>query len=216
MAVNMRRYRVELVCESGAYEPEEVTLRTSTDVANLLRPIFAGADREKFVVALLDAKHRAIGINVVSVGSLTASIVAGREVFKAAIAGNSVDLGVSGSKEKRPALDKLMADATAYAGEPIDFVQDHLGHRNIESSFTLACRIGDGARRSAGSSGPGRSHCRVSSNGSFLLILEVHPYVLFSPFSGSSPEASMPPAGTAQCRAADRSLSNEQYSTIAA
>jgi DNA repair protein RadC len=85
----MKRYRVELVCESGADEPEEVTLRTSTDVANLLRPIFAGADREKFVVALLDAKHRAIGINVVSVGSLTASIVHGREVFKAAIAGNA-------------------------------------------------------------------------------------------------------------------------------
>jgi hypothetical protein len=39
MEVNMRRYRVELVCESGADEPEEVTLRTSTDVANLLRPV---------------------------------------------------------------------------------------------------------------------------------------------------------------------------------
>ena len=85
----MKRYRVELVCESGADEPEEVTLRTSTDVANLVRPVFAGADREKFVVVLLDAKHRATGINVVSVGSLTASIVHGREVFKPAIAGNA-------------------------------------------------------------------------------------------------------------------------------
>jgi len=85
----MRRYRLELVCESGGDELEEVTLRTSTDVANLLRPVFARADREKFMVVLLDAKHRPIGINVVSVGSLTASIVAAREVFKAAIAGNS-------------------------------------------------------------------------------------------------------------------------------
>ena len=31
--VNMRRYRLELVCESGEDEPEEMTLRTSTDVA---------------------------------------------------------------------------------------------------------------------------------------------------------------------------------------
>jgi DNA repair protein RadC len=55
-------------------------------------PIFAGADREEFVVVLLDAKHRPIGINTVSIGSLTASIVHPREVFKPAIAGNSAAL----------------------------------------------------------------------------------------------------------------------------
>ena len=88
----MRRYRLELVYESGSDEPEETVLRTSTDAARLLAPIFEGADREKFVVILLDAKHRAIGINTVSVGSLTASIVCGREVFKPAIVGNSAAL----------------------------------------------------------------------------------------------------------------------------
>jgi DNA repair protein RadC len=89
----VRRYRLELVCESEADEPEEETvLRTSTDAARLLAPIFEGADREKFVVILLDAKHRAIGVNTVSIGSLTASIVAPREVFKPAVAGNSAAL----------------------------------------------------------------------------------------------------------------------------
>lgn len=88
----MRRYRLELVCESGADEPEETVLRTSTDGARLLMPFFKGADREKFVVVLLNAKHRPIGINTVSVGSLTASIVCGREVFKPAIVGNSAAL----------------------------------------------------------------------------------------------------------------------------
>jgi hypothetical protein len=34
-------------------------------------PIGEGADREKILVLLLDAKHRAIGVNTVSVGSLT-------------------------------------------------------------------------------------------------------------------------------------------------
>jgi DNA repair protein RadC len=55
-------------------------------------PIFAGADREEFVVVLLDAKHRPIGVNTVSIGSLTASIVHPREVFKPAIAGSSAAL----------------------------------------------------------------------------------------------------------------------------
>jgi DNA repair protein RadC len=85
----MRRYRVELVCESGEGEPEEAVLRTSTDVARALRPVFEKSDREMFVVVLLNTKHRPIGLNTVSIGSLSASIVHAREVFKPAIAGNA-------------------------------------------------------------------------------------------------------------------------------
>jgi DNA repair protein RadC len=88
----MKSYRLELVCESGADEPEETILRTSTDVARLLSRVFAGVDREMFVVVLLDAKHRPIGINTVSLGSLTATTVHPRETFKAAIAGNAAAL----------------------------------------------------------------------------------------------------------------------------
>jgi DNA repair protein RadC len=64
-------------------------LRTSADVARALRPLFDGIDREKFIVLLLNAKHIPIGVNTVSVGSLTASIVSPREVFKPAIVGNA-------------------------------------------------------------------------------------------------------------------------------
>jgi DNA repair protein RadC len=42
-----------------------------------------------FVVVLLDAQHRAIGLNVVSMGSLTATVVHPRECFKPAIIGNA-------------------------------------------------------------------------------------------------------------------------------
>jgi DNA repair protein RadC len=83
--VKMRTYRVELVRESGGDELEETILRTSRDVARALRPLFKGIDREKFVVALLDAKHSLIAINTVSIGSLTASIVCPREVFRPAV-----------------------------------------------------------------------------------------------------------------------------------
>jgi DNA repair protein RadC len=37
------------------------------------------------VVVLLNAKHRAIGINTVSIGTLTASLVHAREVFRPAV-----------------------------------------------------------------------------------------------------------------------------------
>ena len=81
-------YRVTLVSE-GEVIWERRKLRCSTDAAALFRPFTKGVDRERFIVAHLDAKHRPIGIEVVSVGSLTSSIVHPREVFKAAIVQNA-------------------------------------------------------------------------------------------------------------------------------
>jgi DNA repair protein RadC len=51
--------------------------------------IYADADREQFHVLLLNSKNRLIGVNMVSQGSLSSSIVAVREVFKPAIVANS-------------------------------------------------------------------------------------------------------------------------------
>jgi DNA repair protein RadC len=85
----MRAFRIELVRESGASDVPGEILRDSAGVARMLAPEFEWLDREKFIVLLLDAKHRAIGVNTVSIGSLTASIVHAREVFKPAIAGNA-------------------------------------------------------------------------------------------------------------------------------
>jgi len=82
------RYRVTLVCETegtGTAEP----IRDSSTAVQLFRPCFDGLDREHFLVCGLDAKHRVIGINVVSVGTLTLSIVHPREVFKPLIVMNA-------------------------------------------------------------------------------------------------------------------------------
>ncbi len=82
------RYRVTLVCEtegSGTAEP----IRDSSTAVQLFRPCFEGLDREHFLVCGLDAKHRVIGINLVSVGTLTLSIVHPREVFKPLIVMNA-------------------------------------------------------------------------------------------------------------------------------
>ena len=66
-----------------------VPLLTSVGAADLLRPLFADVDREQFLVCGLDAKNCIIGINVVSMGSLTMSIVHPREVFKPLILMNA-------------------------------------------------------------------------------------------------------------------------------
>ena len=60
----------------------EERIRCSADVGRLLMRYLEGADREHFVVFLLDQKNHVIGINTVSIGSLTAGIVHPREAFK--------------------------------------------------------------------------------------------------------------------------------------
>ena len=82
------RYRVMLVKESLAY-PSPVTIRDSQSAYRLLAPLFDGLDREHFMVVALDAKHAVIGINTVSMGSLTLCIVHPREVFKPLILMNA-------------------------------------------------------------------------------------------------------------------------------
>jgi len=78
------RYRITIVSEGGHTAPCGI-LRDSAAAADALRPCFAGLDREQFLVCCLDAKNVSIGVNIVSIGSLTLSIVHVREVFKPAI-----------------------------------------------------------------------------------------------------------------------------------
>lgn len=82
------RYHIMLVKESGA-RVEDVRIRDSQTAYRLLEPLFDGLDREHFMVVGLDAKHAVIGINTVSIGSVTMSIVHPREVFKPLILMNA-------------------------------------------------------------------------------------------------------------------------------
>jgi DNA repair protein RadC len=73
-------YRLQLVRETD-YPYETSTLTCSASAAKFFRPLFEGLDREQMAVAFLDAKHRVIGVGIVSIGSLTASIVHPRLCF---------------------------------------------------------------------------------------------------------------------------------------
>ena len=80
-------YKVMLVREGTIQH--DVQVDSADKIADLSRPIFEGMDREQMVVLLFNAKYRFIGANVVSIGSLTASLVHPREVMKAIVLSNA-------------------------------------------------------------------------------------------------------------------------------
>jgi DNA repair protein RadC len=87
--------------------------RSSESVAETGRKILADYDREAFVILLLDTKNRLIGINLVSVGTLTASLVHPREVFKPAItASASAVIGIHNHPSGDPSPSREDADLT--------------------------------------------------------------------------------------------------------
>jgi DNA repair protein RadC len=76
---------VELGRRTLARTPDERALLASPrDVATYLMPGHGAAPVEQFGVLMLDTKHRVIRTSVLSVGTLDASLVHPREVFRAA------------------------------------------------------------------------------------------------------------------------------------
>lgn len=85
----LAQFRVVLVREGTVPTAWDRRMHASHDVATLMRPLIAGLDREQFWVLLLNGRNRAIGINLVSIGALTATLVHPREVMKPAILSNA-------------------------------------------------------------------------------------------------------------------------------
>jgi DNA repair protein RadC len=81
-------------------------------VAEYLLPQFGNRRVEQFGVLLLDTKHRVLRCTVLSVGTLDASIVHPREVFREAVAGGAAAIVVfhnhpSGDPDPSPEDTKL-------------------------------------------------------------------------------------------------------------
>lgn len=81
-------YQVKLV-RDGSLTAERKKIDAPATAANVLHQYFDGADREHFVVLLLDTRHQIIGIHTVTVGVLDASLIHPREIFKPAILANA-------------------------------------------------------------------------------------------------------------------------------
>ena len=82
-------YELKIIRERRPGYGHRRQFRDAQSVYESFRERFEQADREEFVVLLLNAKNQLLGFNVISVGSLTSSLVHPREVFKAAIVGNA-------------------------------------------------------------------------------------------------------------------------------
>ncbi len=123
-------YRVALVRESSIQAPSG-RIHHSKDAEAIVRQHLAHVDREHFVTLLLNRKNAVIGITTVSVGSLTASVVSPREVFKAAILANAASIVCAHnhpSGDPQPSLeDKALTARLVQGGKLLGIpVLDHI------------------------------------------------------------------------------------------
>jgi len=73
---------------------QRVQVTTPRAVAELLLPLYGNRTVEQFGVVLLDTKHRVTRTTIVTVGTLDASIVHPREIFREATAGGAAAIVV--------------------------------------------------------------------------------------------------------------------------
>jgi DNA repair protein RadC len=84
-------YTVRLVRER--HEQTEIKrVRSGSDVWAIMRPLMQDRDREVFSVLLLDTQNQIRGYTEITVGTLDASLVHPREVFKPAILASSASI----------------------------------------------------------------------------------------------------------------------------
>jgi DNA repair protein RadC len=111
--------------------PGRPMISSPADVDRLLRGRIANLDRENFVVVLLNTKNEVIEISTVSVGTLSASLVHPREVFKPAIRASAASVilahnhpsgKVEPSREDREVTCRLAEAAEILGIEVLDHV----------------------------------------------------------------------------------------------
>lgn len=139
-------YQVKLVRdESQASERKKV--ECAATAARILQQYLDGADREHFVALLLDTQNQIIGIHTVTVGTLEASLIHPREIFKPAILANAASVILahnhpSGdptpSAEDRTVTRHVVAAGTTLGIEVLDHVivgEPHRYHSFRESGL---------------------------------------------------------------------------------
>ena len=78
-------YGVRVVREQPELPFPKPRISGPNDIRALLQRQLAFHDREVFVTVILDARNQVLGVNTVSIGSVSASIVHPRETFRPAI-----------------------------------------------------------------------------------------------------------------------------------
>src|SRR3712207_1301469 len=111
--------------------PERPVISSPADVDGLLRGRIANLDRENFVAVLLNTRNEVIEFPLISVGTLSASLVHPREVFKPAIRASAASVvlahnhpsgRVEASREDREVTERLAGAAKSIGIEVLDHV----------------------------------------------------------------------------------------------
>ena len=111
--------------------PGRPVISSPADVDGLLRGRIANLDRENFVAVLLNTKNEVIEFPTISVGTLSASLVHPREVFKPAIRASAASVvlahnhpsgRVEPSREDREVTQRLAGAAAIIGIEVLDHV----------------------------------------------------------------------------------------------
>lgn len=84
------KVKIQLVRETKPVK--KYVIKNSKDIYELVEEELKSADREIFLALSLNTRNRVLGINTVSIGSLNASLVHPREVFKPAILQNATSI----------------------------------------------------------------------------------------------------------------------------
>ena len=130
LAYSIPKMQLYLVNEAKSKKPWP-TVTSAEDAAKLLKPL-SHASEEHFVSLHLNAKFEVIGLHEVSHGTLSASLVHPREVFKAALVANSYAILVchnhpSGAKLAPSAEDLETTRQLVRAGRVLGVsVLDHI------------------------------------------------------------------------------------------
>lgn len=93
--VRINRYTAKLVKENGGlYDLEDKVINNPYNAHKLIQTVLDlhNSTVEKFGILTLDTKNNVIGVHVISIGSLNASIVHPREVFQQAILNNACSI----------------------------------------------------------------------------------------------------------------------------
>ena len=124
----IRVVNIRIVREPSLYS--ETPVSTPQDVMEVIAKEFATYDREVFGVLNLKSNGQIINMNICSIGTLNASMVNGREVFKSAIlsnAGSFICFHVHPSGCPEPSEEDItVTEKLATAGKYLDIpLLDH-------------------------------------------------------------------------------------------
>jgi DNA repair protein RadC len=109
--------------------PRGASIRSSEEVFDRFHPVLRDRKRETFISVLLDGKNRVLREDVVSTGSLTASIVHPREVFMTAI---------------RESADAIVFVHNHPSGDPTPSLEDvEITSRLVDVSRLVGIRVLD-------------------------------------------------------------------------